>query len=151
LTKRISAPKEVAEQALDRFWETVPALWSQIRGYIRSAAARKFRLSIEQFQILRLIRSGRGSVSELATAKNISRPAISQAVDALVKGGLLTRTQGVEDRRHVQLALTQRGNAVLDTIFDDTRSWMRTKMACLSRSELENVMRSMESLKKMID
>ncbi len=151
MTKSPSPPKEIVEEALDRFWETVPPLWSQIRGYIRSAAAKNFRLSIEQFQILRLIRSGRGSVSDLATAKNISRPAISQAVDALVKGGLLTRTQGIEDRRHVQLALTGRGDAVLDAIFEDTRSWMRTKMASFSRNELENVIRSMESLKKMVD
>ena len=146
-----STTKDATELALDRFWETVPPLWGQVRAHLRAAATQKFRISIEQFQILRLIRSGRGSVSELATAKNISRPAISQSVDALANKGLLTRTQDAQDRRHVQLALTESGNTLLDAVFDDTRSWMRIKLASFSQSELENVIRAMVSLKKMLE
>src|SRR5512143_1719876 len=118
-----SAPAtETTEQALDPFWETVPPLWGQVRAHIRATAIEKFPISIEQFQILRLIRRGHGSVSELADAKNISRPAVSQGVDALVNKGLLTRTPDADDRRHLQLALTKTGNALLDAVFDDTRA-----------------------------
>ena len=60
-------------------------------------------------------------VSELATAKNISRPAISQAVEILVKKGLLTRVPSREDRRCVDLVLTEAGNHLLDTVFKETR------------------------------
>jgi DNA-binding MarR family transcriptional regulator len=151
MTRNLAPVKEITEQALDKFWETVPALWSNIRAHIRAAAAEKFSISIEQFQVLRLVRSGRGSVSELAVAKNISRPAISQAVDTLVNKGLLTRTQDIQDRRHVQLALTASGNALLDALFQDTRSWMRARLACFSQSELERIVQVMESLKKMLD
>ena len=143
--------KDLTELALDKFWETVPPLWGQVRAHIRSAAAQNFRISIEQFQILRLIRSGRCSVSELAMAKNISRPAISQAVDALANKGLLTRIQDAQDRRHMQLALTESGNTLLDAVFENTRSWMRIKLASFGQSELENVVRAMISLKKMLE
>ncbi len=64
-------------------------------------------------------------MSELAAAKNISRPAISQAVDVLVKKGFLTRVQSTEDRRYVDLALTEAGNTLLDTVFKETRGWMK--------------------------
>ena len=151
MIKTLVSSEHVTDEALDRFWETVPPLWSNIRAHIRAVATQEYSISIEQFQILRLIRSGRGSVSELALAKNISRPAISQAVDALVRKGLLTRTPDAEDRRHIQLALTPSGNALLDALFQNTRSWMRAKLSSFSRGELENVIRAMESLKKMLD
>ncbi len=151
MIKSLVSSKQITDEALDRFWETVPPLWANIRAHIRAVATEEFSISIEQFQILRLIRSGRGSVSELAAAKNISRPAISQAVDALVRKGLLTRTPDPDDRRHVQLALTPSGNALLDALFRNTRSWMRGKLSSFSRDELENVIHAMESLKKMLD
>lgn len=150
MTKTLAPPSTTTERALDRFWETIPPLWGQIRAHVRAAATQNFPISVEQFQILRLIRSGTGSVSELAAAKNISRPAISQAVDALANRGLLTRTQDADDRRHMQLALTDSGNALLDAVFGNTRAWMRGKLASFSESELENVIRAMESLKKLL-
>ena len=148
MSKSPAPTRQAAEAALDGFWETVPPLWSHIRGYIRAAAAKNFHLSIEQFQILRLIRSGRGSVSELATAKNISRPAISQAVDGLVNKGLITRKQDSIDRRHVQLALTENGSALLASIFDSNRAWMLSKLEKLSQDQLSDAMQAMQVLKK---
>jgi MarR family transcriptional regulator, organic hydroperoxide resistance regulator len=122
-----------------------------VRAHVRAAAHEDFHIGVEQFQVLRLIRQGKGSVSEIAAARNISRPAVSQAVDTLVNLGLLTRTQDEDDRRHMQLALTGDGSAVLDAVFEKTRGWMRSRMAGISERELENISRAMESLKKMME
>jgi DNA-binding MarR family transcriptional regulator len=138
------------EQALDGFWETVPSLWNFVRSYIRVTASSNFDITVEQFHVLRFVRKGM-SISELATAKNISRPAISQAVDALVKKGLLTRTQSLNDRRYVELTLTSEGNALLDSVFKETRQWMKERMNKLSATELETIARAMEAMKKMLD
>ncbi len=151
MTPTLTKTRSITEEALDRFWETVPPLWGQVRAHIRAAAAEEFRLSVEQFQVLRLIRAGKTSVSEIAAARNISRPAVSQVVDMLVNRGLMTRTQDVEDRRHMQLALTEAGDELLDAVFEATRTWMRSRMGDLSDRELENVIRAMESLKKMLE
>ncbi len=151
MTPTMTATKTITEEALDRFWETVPLLWGQVRAHVRAAAAEKFRLSVEQFQVLRLIQGGKGSVSEIAAARNISRPAVSQAVDALAQRGLLTRTQDEEDRRHMQLALTRAGKDTLDAVFEATRAWMRARMAGFSERELENMIRAMETLRKMAE
>ncbi|MBK9210452.1 MAG: MarR family transcriptional regulator [Anaerolineales bacterium] len=138
------------EQALDGFWETVPSLWNFVRSYIRVTATSNFDVTVEQFHVLRFVRKGM-SISELATAKNISRPAISQAVDALVKKGLLTRTQSLNDRRYVELTLTSEGNALLDSVFKETRQWMKERMKKLSATELETIARAMDAMKKMLD
>ena len=141
----------VIERTLDKFWETVPPLWGTIRAHIRAVATENFDISVEQFHILRFIRRGHCSVSELADARNISRPAVSQGVDALVNKGLVTRTQGKEDRRYVELELTPEGNALLDSVFQNTREWMRESLEGFSHEELELAIRGMEVLKKMID
>jgi DNA-binding MarR family transcriptional regulator len=149
-TNKISK-SQVLEQILDKFWETIPPLWGYIRAHIRAVATENFDISVEQFHLLRFIRRGRCSVSDLADARNISRPAISQGVDALVNKGLVTRRQSKEDRRYVKLELTPEGDALLDNVFQDTREWMKASLEAFSQEELELAVRGMEVLKKMID
>ncbi len=145
----MTSSEKLRDQAVDRFWETVPPLWGTVRSHIRATATAKFDISVEQFHVLRYVRRGTDSMSELATAKNISRPAISQAVDVLVKKGLLTRVQSTQDRRFVDLALTDAGSNLLDTVFQETRKWMKERMCDLSTDELETVITAMEVMKKI--
>lgn len=143
--------ERLRDQAIDRFWETVPALWNYVRSHIRTTATSKFDITVEQFHVLRHVRRGIASMSELADAKNISRSAISQAVDILVNKGLLTRAQSTQDRRYVELALTAAGNHLLDTVFKETREWMKQRMRTLTANELETIAKAMEVMKKMLE
>jgi DNA-binding MarR family transcriptional regulator len=141
---------EMLRHAVDVFWETYPPLWRMIQAHIREVAVEQFNISVDQFHILRLIRRGRNSVSELAKVRDISRPAVSQSVDLLVNRGLIFRTIDVQDRRHINLDLTTDGNALLDAIFNDTRQWMVEKFAKLNTGEIEALTISMDSFKKII-
>jgi DNA-binding MarR family transcriptional regulator len=135
-------------RAIDRFWETVPPTWDRIRGRIHIAATENFGITVEQFHILRHIRKGIHSASELAEVKQISRPAISQAVETLVNRGLVTRQYSVRDRRCVELELTESGNDLLDAIFKYNRAWMLEKLAWLSEDELNSLVQGMDVLHK---
>ena len=147
----MASSDKLRDRAVDRFWETVPPLWNTVRSHIRTVATANFDITVEQFHILRFVRRGTASMSELATAKNISRPAMSQAVEILVKKGLLTRVQSTQDRRYVDLALTEAGNQLLDTVFQETRVWMKERMHGLTVAELESIGRAMEAMKKMLE
>ncbi len=105
---------------------------------MRGIAAEKFGITVEQFHILRHIRKGHGSVSELAEAKGISRPAISQAVELLVAKGLVTRREKTEDRRFVQLGLTENGEELLSAIFRENRVWMEEKLSVLTPEQMNS-------------
>lgn len=141
--------KDVLLQAVETFWETLPPFWGRIRAHIRQVSTEQFDISVEQFHILRHIRRGQGSVSELAEVRNISRPAISQAVNVLVNKGLITRLPNPRDRRHVRLVLTDAGDALLDAIFEDTRQWMMQILSRLNDEELRSLTQGMDSLKKI--
>jgi DNA-binding MarR family transcriptional regulator len=143
--------QELIRQGIDRFWECVPATWNQVRMNLRATAAQDFDISFEQFTILRHIRRGSKSISELAEARRISRPAISQAVEMLVGRGLISRQQSTQDRRWVDLELTPSGNDILNTIFQKNSVWMAEKLAVLSPEELQSLLLGLEALKKTFD
>ena len=140
---------ELLKQVVDAFWEGFPPYWHRVRAHIRQVALAQFDITVEQFHILRHIRKGKASISELAEAKNISRPATSQAVDVLVNKGLVIRAQVPQDRRHVHLSLTASGSSLLDAIFENTRQWMMHSLAPLSETELLALLQALEALKKV--
>ena len=147
----MTAPsKDMLRQAADAFWESFPPFWHRVRAHTREVAAEQFGMTFEQFQILRHVRKGCGSVSDLAEARNISRPAISQTVELLVQKGLIARSPDAQDRRHVQLDLTAQGNTLLDAIFEDTRRWMMGVLSALDGDELRALTATMETLKKTV-
>jgi DNA-binding MarR family transcriptional regulator len=147
----MTTSERLREQAIDRFWEAVPPVWNMVRSHIRAMATVNFDITVEQFHVLRYVRRGPGSMSELATAKNISRPAISQAVEMLVRKGLLTRVQSSQDRRYVELTLTEAGSNLLDTVFKETRKWMKERMHGLTEDDLEIMIQAMDIMKKMLN
>jgi DNA-binding MarR family transcriptional regulator len=144
------APEKTAEQlipvAIEAFWGTIPPVWNRIKGNVRSIAVEHYDISVEQFHILRHIRRGLASVSELAEVKQISRSAISQAVDLLVERGLICRLQNAQDRRNIPLELTDSGNKLLDTIWEKNRAWMRSQMTSLSVQDLNMLTNALEIL-----
>jgi len=136
--------EELTQAAIERFWATIPPLWHQVRGNLRSIATENFNITVEQFHILRHIRKGYRSTSELAEVKQISRSAISQAVDVLVEIGFISRCPSTQDRRCVQLELTHSGNELLDAVWQKNRAWMAKKLAPLNSEDLNAMMRGME-------
>ena len=138
------------QQMIDRFWETIPPMWNQVRNNLRCIATENFGISVEQFHILRHIRKGITSVSELAEVKQISRPAISQGVDGLVEKGLISRRQEANDRRYVHLQLTPAGDDLLNQIFQQNRAWMLEMISGLDEGEMEKVIAAFEVLKKTV-
>ena len=134
------------DHAIDRFWETVPPAWHRTRAHIRRLAAEQHQLTVEQFQVLRRIRRGHDSVSRLAEAGLTSRSAVSKAVDALVRRGLIERFPDAHDRRHVELRLSAEGERLLTSLFDQTRAWLAGRFDQFGPAELERLLDGMELL-----
>jgi DNA-binding MarR family transcriptional regulator len=141
-----STSEVLLKSAIDGFWTSVLPAWNRIKGNLRSIAEENYDISVEQFHILRHIRKGLTSVSELAEVKQISRSAISQAVDLLVERGLVCRLQNAQDRRNIPLELTAAGDKLLDTIWEQNRAWMGVQMSTLTAHELETLTKAMEIL-----
>jgi len=142
---------DIRRQTIDQFWETVPTVWNLIRSHLRSIAPEQFGISVGQFHVLRHIRKGLTSVRDIAEARQVSRPAVSQEVDVLVERGLVTRQQEPGDRRFVHLALTSAGEDLLNQLFQQNRAWMTGKMAELPPEDLERITLGLSLLKSAFD
>ncbi len=138
------------EETIDGFWESIPPVWTHVRAYIRETASENYGISVEQFHILRHIRGGIDSISELAEVKNISRPAISQAVEVLVQQELITRRQSELDRRFVHLELSEKGKSLLKAVFDQTREWMADQFSDATPEEMDRLKISFSTLRKLL-
>ncbi len=141
----------IVNEAISRFWETIPPVWHSVRDNVRGFAADDYGLTVEQFYVLRHIRHGSRTVSELASARKISSSAISQSVEVLVEKGLISRSSQLSDRRFIYLDLTEKGNKVLNEIFYKNRAWMTQKMQSLDESELQTLIKAMELLHETFD
>ncbi|MGD0876730.1 MAG: MarR family transcriptional regulator [Anaerolineales bacterium] len=132
---------------IDKFWESVPPAWRQTRSQIRHNAVEKFKMTEEQFQVLRRICDGSASVSALAETSQTSRSAVSKAVEPLVRRGLVARSQNLQDRRNLPLALTEEGRRVMDLIYGDTEAWLSSRFARLTLEETKLLLQGLELLR----
>lgn len=137
---------ETLGAAVDSVMDNLPHVWDCIRGNLRSAATKRFGITLEQFHTLRHIRMGYRSVKDLADKRQVSRPAVSQAIEVLVRKGLVDRTQDKSDRRYVELSLTPWASGILDGNLEENKRWMESRMSGLAEDELETVRKAMETL-----
>jgi len=137
---------DIRNQTIEKIWDTFPPVWNQVRNNIHTNAMLDFDITFIQFRMLRQIRRGARTVGDLAAKHQISRPAISQAVDLLVKKGLITRRQDDKDRRYVKLEMTEKGERVVTTLMGKNHAWMNEKIANLSHVELETLMNALSIL-----
>ena len=135
---------------IEKFWESIPSAWRRTRKKIRQIALEEFKISEEQFQVLRRIRKGNNSVSALADASLTSRSAVSRAVDSLVKRSFITRTQDPKDRRNIPLVLTNEGRRVMDAIYTEAEDWLSIHFGQMNSNEMDILLQGMEILRKTL-
>ena len=139
---------EYLNQAADRFWETVPTVWDQVRENLRGTATSRLDITIGQFHILRFIRRGKNTVCQLAEARQISRSAVSQSVELLVQKGYIARQKRSGDRRYEKLELTEKGSELLNLAYNENHKWIMNQLSNLAPDELDSMLLGLESLRK---
>jgi DNA-binding MarR family transcriptional regulator len=87
------------------------------------------------------------TLNEIAKTIGRGAPAVSRSVDALVRAGLVERTQDPNNRRRLALRLTQEGREHLGKRIAGGSS-IRGKFERLAHSELRAVERAFEILER---
>jgi DNA-binding MarR family transcriptional regulator len=141
----MSEAKRQAKQIL----EVIPLLMCRIRGEMREAAPRE--LTVPQFRILAYL-SGNPQVtsSELAAHQGVSLPAMSKAVDGLVKRGYLQRLGHGQDRRKVSLGLSAAGRRLFLQSKSSVEERISKRLAKLGPSGLSALEKALGLLEKLI-
>ena len=87
------------------------------------------------------------TLNEIASTVGRGAPAVSRAVDTLVRAGLVERLQDPDNRRRLALRLTQKGREELSNQ-PRTGSGLAMKLERLAHSELRAIERAIEILER---
>ena len=87
------------------------------------------------------------TLNQVAKAVGRGAPAVSRSIDALVRAGLVERTQDPDNRRRVALRLTEKGRDQL-TAVPRGGSALLQKLERLAHSEQRAVERAIEILER---
>ena len=87
------------------------------------------------------------TLNELAATVGRGAPAVSRAVDAIVRAGLVERTQDPDNRRRLALRLTEQGREELTNV-PKAGSGLEMRLERLAHSELRAIERAIEILER---
>jgi DNA-binding MarR family transcriptional regulator len=87
------------------------------------------------------------TLNEVAQAVGRGAPAVSRAVDTLVRAGLVERTQNPDNRRRLALRLTDQGRDELGNL-PSAGSGLELRLERLAHSELRAIERAIEILER---
>jgi DNA-binding MarR family transcriptional regulator len=105
--------KKLSTRDADRLLKTLLVLSRTVDHILETRAvdqAANEPLSPSKVQVLRLLgEQGTQTASQVARFLGVSKPAVTQIIDSMVDGTLVTRSTAAHDRREVGLKLSARG------------------------------------------
>jgi DNA-binding MarR family transcriptional regulator len=105
-----------------------------------------------QAALLWAIRSHPGiGVRGLADLEGVSTPAMSAYVDRLEAAGLVARHRSEQDRRRVELAVTESGLRVLRSARSRRTAWLADRLRRLEPEERDRIEAALPALTKLLE
>jgi MarR family transcriptional regulator for hemolysin len=136
---------KLLDTCTQQLMDTAPQIMQAIRMEMRRG--RGSVISVPQFRTLRFIQKNPdSSLSHLAEHLGLTLPSVSKLVDGLVKQKLITRKASTNDRRKLNLLLTQAGTAIVDSARTGARASLEQKIKKLSEADLQTISQAMQLL-----
>jgi len=90
------------------------------------------------------------TMSELANTLMMTKPQLTHLVDPLVQLGIVERRPDTEDRRVINLALTESGRVLLGEMKQKVKENTKNRLAKLSPEELAQMSSALETLRNIV-
>jgi len=114
---------------------------------------RPFKLTEQQYNILRILRGHGVPMPSLAISKQMMTlvPAITGLIDRMEKGGWVTRKRCDKDRRVVYVAITDLGIALLDQLDEPVGALDKSLVGHLSPNEMTTLISLLEKIRQPLE
>ena len=128
-----------ADTSAPQATEDLPAEASELR-MATFRLARRLRaeravdaMSDGQFAVLAALKMfGPHTLGELADRERVSSPSMNRTVNCLEESGYLVRTPDIDDRRKVNISLTDAGREVVEETVRRRDAWLEEAIAALT-------------------
>lgn len=109
-------------------------------------------LSDSQFAVLAALHvHGTHTLGELADRERVSAPTMNRSVNCLEQDGYLSRTPDEEDRRKVNIALTDAGTAVVEETVRRRDAWLEDALSELAPEERSTLVAAAAVMRKVAE
>jgi MarR family transcriptional regulator, organic hydroperoxide resistance regulator len=109
-------------------------------------------VTVPQLRSLFFIRNeGTTNLSKLAARLAVTPTNVTGIVDRLLKKGLITRTESSQDRRILELRLTEDGEKLVTKLRERRREYMSDVLARMSPEDLEILAQGFKSLANAVE
>ena len=89
------------------------------------------------------------TMSELAKISMMTKPQMTHLVDQLVRLGIVERRPDANDRRVINLALTDKGHVLLEDMKRKVTENIRNRLASLTVEELTQMSAALDTLRRI--
>lgn len=128
--------------------DAMPPVMRFVRRHMRQHRSKG--LSVSQFRALALLRSTKAAnLSSVADFLCASLPTASRVVNGLVKKGFIHRREASDDRRQLELVITARGIAIMETAQRETRARLAEELESIPASERTTIAAAMRALQEL--
>ena len=115
------------------------------------AVLKPYDLSMQQYNVLRILRGQKGNPANLCTIQErmVDRSSnTTRLVDKLISKGWVKRNICAENRRKVEIFITEAGLEILKTLDPITEAHNESIVATLNQTELEQLNQLLNNLRK---
>lgn len=110
-----------------------------------------FNLNHSHFQIMVILKEeGKLPISDVAKKLLISTPNMTKLLNKLIDLEMINRIHDTNDRRIVNIELTQRGKDYLNEKFENVKNSMKATFSALPDKEINKLNSSLENLKEVL-
>lgn len=142
--------KSILDSVAEDLFSTLPLIGRSIRRKLLKTALTRFKEDIEppHFEIMKLLEeAGTLHVAQIGERLQIARPQMTHLIDKLVDLDIVERQTGTEDRRMINIMLTNKGKTILKEHDSDIRNATRETLSCLTDKELQDLSASLRKLR----
>jgi len=135
------------EEAVLNIARTAEVLRQRLTEFLR-----EYQLSETQYNVLRILR---GAGDQGATCTQVSErminhdPDITRLLDRMEARGLIRRERSKEDRRAVVATISPDGLALLGSMDEPLRNYLRDRMGRLGKANMEQLIGQLEQVREL--
>jgi DNA-binding MarR family transcriptional regulator len=142
----------ILNRVTEDLFSTMPLIGRSIHKKLLRTALTSFKVDIAppHFEIMKLLEeAGTLHCAEIGERLQIARPQMTHLIDHLVELDIVERQPGTEDRRMINIMLTDKGKRIIKEHDSDIRNATKEMLACLTDEELESLSVSLRKLREI--
>ncbi|NTV48696.1 MAG: MarR family transcriptional regulator [Geobacteraceae bacterium] len=142
---------ELREELIDELLDRLNSLSNATEGLSREVEKLTGLSRNHVLTIKAVSRSPSARVSELARSMYLNPATMVRILDHLEEQGLITRTRSKEDRRVVEIKLTEKAAGVKMVLHDITHGCMKHCLGITDNQELLDILKVLRRLSSLFD